>query len=115
MPYITPEQVKAKRNELKKTFPSFKFSVTGKNYTSLYVTILAAPIMLTDKKYEQVNPYYIHSHYTGEIKDTLQKIRDIANRSNYTEVVDSDYGSVPSFYLHISIGEYDKPFIYTGK
>lgn len=114
MPYISPEEVKEKRNEIKKAFPSFKFSITCRNYSTIDVVILAAPIRLTAKEHETINPYYIHDHFTGEAKDVLQRIKDIAAKGRYTESEDGDYGTIPSFYVGLKIGDWDKPFIYTG-
>ena len=49
MGYITKEQVKKIREDLKASFPEFKFSVTNKDYSSVNVVILTAPIELRTK------------------------------------------------------------------
>ncbi len=116
MPYISTQEVAEKRKKLKEAFPNFKFSIRNEHHSSINVSILEAPINMmkaeTDGRYVQVNQYYIKDHYENypEIRDVLLKIYEIINNGNYTENYDSDYGSIPSFYVHISIGHWDKPF-----
>lgn len=110
MPFIAPETVKEIRQRIKKEFPKFKFSVTTKNYSTVLIHILEGPIDF-GKLHEQVNPYYIKEHYQGQAKEVLQKIYDIANKGNGTENLDGDYGAIPSFYVRIIIGEWDKPYV----
>jgi hypothetical protein len=115
----TTETVAEIRAELKKEFPDFKFSVRKRDYNSMNITILSAPINLlegSDKKYERVNEYYIEDHYKDnpKVRDILKKIKNIAFKDvTYRET--GDYGNQPSFYITISIGEYDKPFEYKPK
>jgi len=97
MSYISTQQVKEIRNELKKNFPTTKMSVTRRHYSGVQITILSSPIKLTDKKYQSVNHYYI------------SKINDIASTGvTYRET--GDYGTQPSHYVTISIGDYERPF-----
>ncbi len=114
MPYITSEEVKEKRQALKKAFPNIKFSVTKRGYCQINVTILSAPFnMLTEgKPYESVNQYHINENYKDHPKTlkTLLKIQEIISKNQRELVYDSDYGSVPTFYIDISIGSWDKPF-----
>jgi len=116
MPYISPERVKEIRTKIKKEFPAYKFSIRGEHYSSVNVTILSGPIdLITDRAvngYEQVNHFYIKDHYKDfpEIMKFLQKIYEIMNEGNYTEVVDGDYGAIPSFYCRITVGSWDKPY-----
>jgi hypothetical protein len=121
MPYISIEKVKIIRNLIKSKYPKFKFSIRNDNHSSVYISILSGPIqMLTTsqnpgKGYEQVNKYYISEHYEKfpEVRDILLDIYNIANRNNGTEVIDGDYGLIPCFYVNISIGQWDKPYIVT--
>jgi len=118
MPYIDSKRIKEIRNTIKAKYPEFKFSVTGENHTSININILSGPIqMITNEQnksrgYEQVNHFYIKENYKDfpEIRNILLDIYNIANEGNYTEVVDGDYGIVPSFYVNISIGKWDKPY-----
>lgn len=116
MPYISSEEVKAKRERIKKEFPGFKFSITRKHHSSINVNILEAPInLLTNKEgrtHEQINHFYIEEHYKDnpEIKNVLLKIYNIMSEGVRIISEDGDYGSIPNFYTNISIGTWEKPF-----
>jgi hypothetical protein len=114
MSYITNEQVAEKRKAIKAEFPTWKFSITRKHMTSISVNILEADIKLTEKEngYEQVNHFYIKENYKGDIQEALQKISDIITTDERTLYVDSDYGNIPNFYANLSIGQWNKPFVY---
>lgn len=120
MPYIDSNEVKIKRQALKKEFPMFKLSVTREHHSGIRVSILSGPInMLTNKEgrtCESVNHFYINEHYSEhpEIKKILLRIYEIINSKNYTVVEDSDYGNVPSFYTTIEIGQWDRPYLTVG-
>lgn len=111
MPHIEVSKVAEIRTELKRQFPEFKFSVTREHYTVLNVAILSGSLNFS-KPYEQVNQYYIEKNYEDqpEVKKVLLKVNEICSREERIEFNDADYGSVPNFYIHISIGRYDKPF-----
>lgn len=119
MPYISTERVSEIRNELKATFPNFKFRCYREHHSSVIVVIQSAPIDFiaasgnTDATNIQINHYYISEHFKDypEAKEALEKIHAIVNRGNGTLVDDGDYGRVPKFYEHIYIGEYNKPFV----
>ena len=115
MPYISTKTVKERRDLLKKLLPEFKISVKTVHNSTISVTILSGPFDLlpnSDEKYEQVNKFYIDEHYADlpETKDVLNKVLDIANKGNYIESEDGDYGNIPSFYTRISIGKWDSPY-----
>lgn len=115
MPYITTEQVKEKRNLLKKALPNFKLSVTRDNYSSINVAIMEGGLdLMGDSKrdYESVNHFHIESNYKDkpEVKKVLQTIYDIARESQREITYDGDYGSVPNFYVNITIGKWDRPY-----
>lgn len=121
MAYITTERVAEIRKELKSAFPTFKFSVTRKHYSTVDVAILAADIDLLQcendgKTYAAVNNYWIGENYKDrpEIKAALLKISDIVNNGNFDNSdSQTDYFHV-GYYVDISIGRYDKPFVYNA-
>jgi hypothetical protein len=116
MPYINKEEVKAKRDAIKKAFPDFKFSIVCKNYSTISIHILEGNIELK-KERSQINNWLIDKEYSDnpEAKEMLQKVYDIANGGNGVEVVDGDYGTVPNFYVHLEIGAWDKDYIFKPK
>ena len=116
MAYISTEEVKVIREELKKNFPSrlgWKLSIVRRDYLSLSISIIQAPFELRNDQnnaYEQVNQYWIESRENKESVPVLKKIFEIANKNNYDRSdVQSDYFDV-GYYLNISIGHFGKPF-----
>ena len=120
MPYITKDQVKAKRAALKAALPAYKLSVTTEHYSGIKVAIMAGP---TDfgTEYQQLNPYinYREERYnssTGEwdsnpaIQDVLDIVMPILNEGKGEGFEDSDYGHVPDYYTWVHIGKWDKPY-----
>lgn len=117
MPYMSKDRVKEIRQQIKKEFPEYKFSIRTRHHMAVEVSILSGPIeMIHDdpynKRHEQVNHFYIKEHYEKypEVRDVLLRLYKIMNEGNYTEVMDGDYGAVPSFYCHLSIGQWDRPY-----
>ncbi len=119
--YIAKEAVAAIRNDIKKALPAYKFSIINRDGSSVDITILSGPIDLLEggtdyekqKGYAQVNRYYLGEHYKDypEIKNVLSKINDIASKDTKTVSHDGDYGSIPNFYVNISIGDWNKPYV----
>lgn len=115
MAYISKEQVSAKRKALKAALPQFKFSVRNRNHSQICVTILEGPIEMTQdpRGHEQVNHFWINSHYEDkpEVKHVLNTISDICKADQREVVYDGDYGSIPNFYVSISIGDWERPYV----
>jgi hypothetical protein len=115
------ERVAEIREELKREFPDFKFSIRKDGYNGVRIAILSAPINLLEgepegTKYVDVNNYYIDENFKDvpAVRDVLKKIYGIASRGvTYRET--GDYGTQPDFYVYIKIGEYDKPFEFIPK
>lgn len=93
---------------LKKEFPNYKFSVTAPEHNSLKVAIMKSDLFENGEECS-VNHYWIKENYQSEQKDFLLKVKEIAD--NRLRVIDEnpDYGSIPNFYLDISIGKWNKP------
>lgn len=120
MAYISTEEVKVIREELKKNFPSqlgWKLSIVRRDYLSLSISIIEAPFELRNdvkNDYEQVNSHWISSRENKQSIPVLKKILKIANKKNYDRSdVKSDYFDV-GFYLNLSIGHFGKPFTHRG-
>lgn len=123
MPYITKEQVTAKRAAIKKALPEYKFSITTENYSGIKVAIMAGPVDF-GTEYTQLNQYrdYREERYnsaTGEyesnplIADVMEVIMPILNEGMGEGFQDSDYGHVPDYYTWVHIGKWDKPYVCT--
>jgi aconitase B len=115
MAYISAEEVKEIRNNLKAAFPAkdgYKFSVTRQHGTEVSVSIMEAPIESKDS-YVQVNHYYIDNHYEDqpEWKEFLNKVSEIVHEKHWDKSdLQSDYFHC-AFYVSINIGKWDRPFI----
>ena len=120
MPYITKDQVKAKRAALKAALPAYKLSVTTEHYSGIRVAIMAGP---TDfgTEYTQLNPYinYREERYNSNtdtwdsnphIQDVLDIVMPILNEGMGEGHEDSDYGHIPDYYTWVHIGKWDKPY-----
>ncbi len=120
MPYITKDQVKAKRAALKAALPAYKLSVTTEHYSGIKVAIMAGP---TDfgTEYQQLNPYidYREPRYS----ETNQQFEYNEHKAHILETImpiltegmgegheDSDYGHIPDYYTWVHIGKWDKPY-----
>ena len=115
--YVNNEKTKQVRDDLKREFPAFKFSVRKENYSTVDVHIISGPISLTDKKdgYEDVNVYWVKDHYKDEPEkmDFLLKVLEIINKGNHDRSdIMSDYFDV-GFYVNLTIGQWDKPYVWS--
>ena len=113
MPYIEKGIVKAIRTELRKELKDYKVSVTVQDGSSLYVVLMTGPVAF-EENYIQVNHYYIDRDFEAqpEARDLFNKILGIIakHKKCKTEHVDSDYGVIPSFYINLHVGKWDKPY-----
>lgn len=120
MPYISAETVKAKRSELRKAFPAkagWKLSVRKSHHSGINVAILAGPIALisSPKGYAQINHYYPGDHAVSDAAaKLLQRAASISKSGRTTEQVCSDYGTVPTYYVRLSVGRWDSPYLVVG-
>jgi hypothetical protein len=70
-----------------------------------------------DKKrgYIQVNVYHFKDHFTDEAKDFLTEVIPAMNMGNHDNSdIQTDYFDV-GWYVDVNIGEWDKPYKYTGE
>ena len=120
MAYISAEDVKAIRAELKEKFPKWKFGVRkGAGSLSVDVTIKQGTASFEGKTYQQVNQYWIDSHWTDyEDAQALKRINEIMHnapgRAGGKKFYDNsdamtDYFDT-AFYTHLSIGSWDQPY-----
>lgn len=143
MAYISAEDVKAIRNELKTAFPTWKFGVRkGSGSLSVDVTVLQGDIDfiedycakgLSDSEAQwarkdraiQINQYWINDHWAHapEARDALNKINEIMHNAPgraggrvYFDESDAmtDYFHT-AFYTHLSVGQWNKPYAVSTK
>ena len=120
MAYISAEDVKAIRKELKESFPKWKFSVRkASGGLAVDVTIQKGTCAFEGKDHAQVNQYWIDSHWQDEDdKAALTKINEIMHNApgraggkvffDHSDAM-TDYFHT-AFYTHLSIGGWNKPY-----
>ncbi len=138
MAYISANDVKAIRNELKAAFPTWKFSVRkGSGSLSVDVAVLQGDIDFIEAycskditadqaqwvrkdRTIQINQYWIDSHWSHDeaARDALNKINEIMHNAPgraggkvFFDESDAmtDYFHT-AFYTHLSIGQWNKPY-----
>jgi hypothetical protein len=123
MAYISADDVKAIRTELKQAFPNWKFGVRkGSGSLSVDVSILQGTVDFSENLhngYTQVNQYWINDHWTSlEARVALNKINEIMHNAPgraggrvYFDESDAmtDYFHT-AFYTHLSIGQCNKNY-----
>lgn len=109
----TSDYAKEIRTALKENFPSMKFSVIKRHYSSISITLLSSELNLLseEKSYEQINECWIENIQNiskrilfGTIDSIVHDICQITYRET------GDYGTQPSMYINYSIGNFDKPY-----
>ena len=115
MPYLNAENVKKVRLALKAKFPKAKFSIRLRDHMALSVILLKSPVDFGQEvsRGGQINPYHYKNHDYSEagikmIDGIMETIQSAHPR--HIESEDGDYGSIPNYYLNVSIGTYSKPY-----
>jgi len=131
MAYINAKDVAQIRQELKETFPKFKFGVRKRDGLAVAVTVKSGPtdfssIFNSDeyskkRQYAQINGYHIDSFY-AEHADFLKKVQQIIKTApsrgegyhkgeGWYDRSDAmvDYFDT-AFYIDINIGSWNQPY-----
>jgi hypothetical protein len=118
MAFISTEEVKEIRTQLKKELPGLKFSVKKINYSKVSVTIKSGDLDFLGALKKEVERDYItvwkdfRNQFTcDEVVAALEKIDKIVYGQNYHDNSNAmiDYFDV-SYYAEIKIGDWDKPY-----
>lgn len=122
MAYISTEDVKAIRTEIKKVFPAkkgWKFSITKEHHSGVHVNIMESKVNLDpeNKGNYSVNTYYIDETYKDNdvLRDIFNRIQKIINSVKQFEDrnagdLNADYPNC-NFFYYIAVGKWDKNFI----
>ena len=114
MAYITAEEVKVIRNNIKKAFPAkagWKFSVTCEHHSAVRVAIMKAPKEYGFEGFHSVNHYYINEHYENNAAEMLEKLSDIVHANHWDESDPmTDYFHC-AYYVTINVGKWNKPCV----
>jgi len=138
MAYISAEDVKAIRTELKQAFPTWKFGVRkGAGSLSVDVTVQQGDIDFIEaycakgvdateagwarkNRSVQINQYWINDHWGHDVaaRDALVRINEIMHnapgRAGGKKFYDNSDAMIDyfdtAFYTHLSIGSWNKPY-----
>lgn len=116
MAYVSAEDTKLIRKELKTRFPKFKFSVKNDRHTSVRVVIKSGPTNFgVTGDGATLNQYHT---YRYENKEILEEIIEVINTAgtfkNFNKSdITTDYFHV-GYYVDISLGTWNKPFVLTA-
>ena len=120
MAYINKVETAIIRNDLKAAFPAFRFSVRMRHHMAVTVTILSGPVdfqLGNDRdgvphKYMDVT---YNNPFDGLCADLITEMLAVINKKNFDNSdIQSDYFSV-GFYLTLTIGDYNKPYVIKEK
>ena len=126
MAYISAQDVKAIRDELKATFPKFKFGVRkGYSGSSVDVTIKQGPVDFADvfkaerSAYAQINEYHLdfYGKYEAFFEQVLTIIKTAPANAGGRAWFDksdaqTDYFSI-AYYIHLNVGDWNAPYACT--
>lgn len=114
MAYIKTEQVKSIRDQIKKAYPKYKWSITRRHHTTV-VIILQESDLPYDNQHIQVNQYYLKESEKLSTKAKLifQHVMEICNSTELCYDRNAgdpyaDYGD-SSYFIDLDIGQWDKP------
>jgi len=127
MAYISAEEVKAIRDELKRQFPDYKFGVRkGYNGSAVDVTIKEGPVDFDEvfydeyartRKYAQINHYHLYNYgryekFFDQVLKIVKTAPALAGGRAWFDDSDSmtDYFHT-AYYIHLNVGEWNKPYI----
>ena len=135
MAYISTDDVKHIRNELKKELPQYKFSVVRDHHSSVSISLMKGPAFndyeyfdrynntittanLGDGEHHQINQFHLEDFYGKENADILSKIDTISRTApaknggkvwyNDSDIM-TDYFDI-AYYVHISVGKWNKSY-----
>ena len=115
MAYINQEEKKQMAPKIKAVLK--KFNMKGfigiQHHSVLTVYIKSGVLNFPDST--QVNQYHVETNYTGKEKAFLLELIDSMMTGNHdnTDIM-TDYFDV-GWYISISIGKWDKPYLKTAK
>jgi hypothetical protein len=123
MAYISAQDVKAIRDELKANFPKFKFGVRkGYEGSSVDVTIKQGPVDFAEVftqgrgAYAQINEYHLYNYgkYQTFFEQVLEIIKCAPARAGGRAWFDKSDSQIDYFhiayYIHLNVGEWDTPY-----
>jgi len=119
MAWYNQERKKAVQPAMRKLLKEYglKGSLSVQNHSTVVLTIKSGAIDFENSRtaehtHNQVNVYWIDSHWTGKAKEFLTKANDLLNIDNYDNSdIMTDYFDV-GWYVDINLGKWNQPYVY---
>lgn len=113
MAYISTEQVKSIREQIKNAYPNYKWSISRRHHSTVVICLQESDLPIVGNV--QVNQYYIKDDVKlpEKGKEIFQRVMDICNSvercydRNFGDPY-ADYGD-SSYFIDLDIGYWDKP------
>lgn len=113
MAYISTEQVKSIREQIKNAYPNYKWSISRRHHSTVVICLQESDLPI--ETHVQVNHFYIKEDKTLTTKSKLifQHVMEICNSvercydRNFGNPY-ADYGN-SSYFIDLDIGYWDKP------
>ena len=113
MAYISTEQVKSIRDQIKKAYPNYKWSISRRHSSTVVIILQESDLPI--ETHVQVNQYWLKEteKLTTKGKLIFQHVMEICNSvercyDRNAEDVGADYGD-STYFIDLDIGQWDKP------
>jgi len=111
MAYLSKEDTKKMRDQIKAAYPQYKWSITNEHSSSVHVALMESDIPFKED-YIQVNHYWYKEHdYTVRAKMVFQHVLQIINSIKLCYDRNAgdpyaDYGD-NTFFINLHVGKWD--------
>ena len=96
---------------------NIKATIAVRNHSTLVVTVASGNIDfdMAEEQYNQVNTYWIDTHYKGTARKFLNELKAAMEGPGFINEDDAmtDYFH-RSHYVDINIGKWNKPYVFMG-
>jgi len=113
MAYISTEQVKSIRDQIKSAYPRYKWSVSRRHHSTVVIVLQESDLPIETK--HQVNQYWYKTDekLDDKSKKVISRVLDICNSvercyDRNAGDVGADYGD-STYFIDMDIGKWDKP------
>ena len=119
MAYVSQEKKSQLAPAIKAVLNKYnvKASISVRHHSTLVVTIKSGNIDfdMAEEQYNQVNTYWIDTHYKGTARKFLNELLDAMKGPKYfnNDDAQTDYFH-RSHYTDINIGSWNKPYVFMG-
>lgn len=116
MAYLSKEELKKMRDNIKKVFPAkegWKMSIRNRNHSTVCVDLLKGNFK-DDEASRNINHYRVPNNDAGKFTKFVNEILELSVQNHDRSDIMTDYFDV-GYYKTISIGRWDKEYVYTGK